>query len=739
MRVAVLAPISWRVPPRHYGPWEQFASLLTEGLVARGVDVTLFATGDSKTAARLASVAARGWSEDGETADAKVLECLHISAAFERAGEFDLIHNSFDFLPLTYSAFVSTPVLTTIHGFSSPAIVPVYEKYNRRSAYVAISDADRHPRLDYAATIHHGIDTDDFPPGSGDGGYLLFFGRIHPHKGTAEAIEVARRVGQPLVIAGIVQDRDYFDRCVAPHVDDDHVRYLGPVGPDRRAAVLGGADGAAAPHRIRRTVRLQRGGGDGLRHTRRRLRPGFDARARRGRQHRFPRRRRGRGGRRRRPGRRPRPGRHPARRRRPLRARPHGRRVPHRLRHRAAFPAPCRLIVPADPFRLGVNYWPAETAMDWLAAYDPVATRRDFTLARAAGLDSLRIFVRWADIQPAEDTIDGAVLGRVVDAADAADECGLSLIVTLFVGHMSGVNWSPGWAAGGADGDARFRVLVPGAAPAGGRVLRNWYSDPGVVAAQERQARALSSALAGHPAVWLWDLGNENSNCTIPPDVAAGDQWLERLTGALRAGDPGRPITVGIHMEDLENDRRMGPAAVARHCEIVSMHGYPAYTAWADGPTDDRLLPFLALVTGWLAGGTPVLFEEFGLPTGRPGGRGPSRLVEEQAAADYTGRALDGLRDVGCVGALLWCFADYDAGAAQPAAVRRGGPRAELRPVAGGRFGQAGRGGAHRARRPATVVSRRSRRLARHRDRRVHGRPGAAPGPPVPKVPTVRR
>jgi glycosyltransferase involved in cell wall biosynthesis len=229
------------VPPRHYGPWEQFASLLTEGLVARGVDVTLFATGDSQTSARLASVAARGWSEDGESGDAKVLECLHISAVFERAGEFDLIHNSFDFLPLTYSGLVSTPVLTTIHGFSSPAIVPVYEKYNRSSAYVAISDADRHPRLEYTATIHHGIDTDEFPLGSGADGYLLFFGRIHPHKGAAEAIDVARRVGRPLVMAGIVQDQDYFDRCVAPHVDGRDVQYLGPVGPDRRAALLGGA------------------------------------------------------------------------------------------------------------------------------------------------------------------------------------------------------------------------------------------------------------------------------------------------------------------------------------------------------------------------------------------------------------------------------------------------------------------------------------------------------------------
>ena len=127
----------------------------------RGIDVTLFASGDSLTAARLSSTVARGWEEDPGV-DPKVAECLHISALFERAGEFDLIHNSFDFLPLTYSALVPTPVLTTIHGFSSPRIVAVYEKYNGIGGYVAISEANRHPRLRYLATIHHGIDTDAF-------------------------------------------------------------------------------------------------------------------------------------------------------------------------------------------------------------------------------------------------------------------------------------------------------------------------------------------------------------------------------------------------------------------------------------------------------------------------------------------------------------------------------------------------------------------------------------------------
>ena len=192
MRVAVLAPISWRVPPRHYGPWEQFTSLLTEGLVARGVDVTLFATADSVTSARLVGVAPTGYSED-RSLDAKAWEALHIAAVFEQAGDFDLIHNSFDFLPLAFSRLVDTPVVTTIHGFGSDATLPVYREYADRVSYVAISDADRHPALPYAATIHHGIDVGSFEIGPG-GESLVFFGRIHPDKGTALAIEVSANV-----------------------------------------------------------------------------------------------------------------------------------------------------------------------------------------------------------------------------------------------------------------------------------------------------------------------------------------------------------------------------------------------------------------------------------------------------------------------------------------------------------------------------------------------------------------
>jgi len=240
LRIAMLAPISWRVPPRHYGPWEWVTSLLTEGLVARGVDVTLFATGDSQTAGKLHWICPRPYSEDREL-DPKVWEALHISEAFEHAEEFDLIHNHFDFLPLTYSRLVPTPVLTTIHGFSSPRILPVYRKYHHHVYYVAISEADRRPGLEYVATIHHGIPVSDYKFCEEPGDYLLFLGRIHHDKGTYEAIQVAKCVGLPLIIAGIVQDEEYFRTKVAPQIDGKTVRYLGTVSPQQKIELLGEA------------------------------------------------------------------------------------------------------------------------------------------------------------------------------------------------------------------------------------------------------------------------------------------------------------------------------------------------------------------------------------------------------------------------------------------------------------------------------------------------------------------
>src|SRR5688500_18162053 len=249
MKVALLGPVAWRTPPRHYGPWELVTSLLAEGLVACGVDVTLFATLDSLTAAKLDGVCATGYAET-PSMDGRIWEALHVAHALARSGEFDLVHNHIDWLPLAFAKHVKAPLVTTIHGFSGAGILPAYVNAQRagRSSFVSISDSDRTPELDYVATVHHGIDLEALPFSSAGGDALVAFGRIHPDKGTADAIDIARRAGRRLVICGIVQDAEYFRARVEPHVDGDRVTYLGSVGPERRAEVLGSA--AALLHPI---------------------------------------------------------------------------------------------------------------------------------------------------------------------------------------------------------------------------------------------------------------------------------------------------------------------------------------------------------------------------------------------------------------------------------------------------------------------------------------------------------
>jgi glycosyltransferase involved in cell wall biosynthesis len=238
VRVALLGPIAWRTPPVHYGPWEQVTGLLADGLVERGVDVTLFATLDSLTTARLDGVCPAGYAEDPRL-DGRVWEALHVAHALARSGDYDLVHNHLDWLPLAFSGLCRAPLLTTIHGFSSPAILPAYTR--ACSAYVSISQADRRPELDYLATVHHGVDLAALPFSAAGGEHLVVLGRIHPDKGTAEAIDIAQRAALPLRICGIVQDQRYFDEQVAPRLDGSQVQYVGPVTPAERAEVLGSA------------------------------------------------------------------------------------------------------------------------------------------------------------------------------------------------------------------------------------------------------------------------------------------------------------------------------------------------------------------------------------------------------------------------------------------------------------------------------------------------------------------
>jgi len=236
----VLAPIAWRTPPRRYGPWEQVASNLVEGLVARGVDVTLFATGDSLTAGKLDFIVEKGYEEDKST-DPKVLEYQHISYVLERAHEFDLIHNHFDFMPLAYARLIDTPMVTTIHGFSSPKILPIYQRQNDIAHYVSISHSDRSPLLDYIATVYNGIDESQFTFCHQPNDYLLYFSRIHPDKGAWEAIQIAKQSNRRLIMAGLIQDQHYFDTKVVPFLDNQQIIYVGNAEPVQRNELLGKA------------------------------------------------------------------------------------------------------------------------------------------------------------------------------------------------------------------------------------------------------------------------------------------------------------------------------------------------------------------------------------------------------------------------------------------------------------------------------------------------------------------
>ena len=240
MKIAILSPVAWRTPPRKYGPWEQVASNIAEGMVEQGMDVTLYASGNSITKGKLVSACEQPYAEDPNV-DAKVSECLHISCLMEDADQFDLIHNNFDFLPLSYSRLIKTPMVTTIHGFSSPKILPVYKKYNSSCHYVSISNSDRNPDLDYIATVYNGINADEFIFNFESSEYLLFFGRIHPEKGVYESIQIAKQSKRKLIISGLIQDQEYFKLKVKPFINDIDIVYLGNSGPEERNKLLGGA------------------------------------------------------------------------------------------------------------------------------------------------------------------------------------------------------------------------------------------------------------------------------------------------------------------------------------------------------------------------------------------------------------------------------------------------------------------------------------------------------------------
>ncbi len=314
-----------------------------------------------------------------------------------------------------------------------------------------------------------------------------------------------------------------------------------------------------------------------------------------------------------------------------------------------------------DEFMLGINYWPARKAMYWWKEWDAGQVEDDFARISESGIDKVRFFLLWEDFQPEPFKMSSQALRNLAKTLDIAYKYRLGTMPTFFTGHMSGLNWMPEWMLGAETEKSRFMVYSKGRTTQ--REIKNFFENMDAARAQAYHLTEIAKVLQGQPALWGWDLGNEPSNCVIPESKEAALHWLESMVGALKKIDEAIPVTIGMHMEDLEEDRNIGSSEAAKYCDFICMHGYPIYTRWADGPTDNKLLPFLASITGWL-GKKPVLFQEFGLPTLRTQDSGlrtkHMMLVSEQEAAEYYSEVLKGLYNIGCIGAFAWCYSDYD-------------------------------------------------------------------------------
>lgn len=246
MRIAQIAPLWERVPPTTYGGSELVVSLLTDELVRRGHEVTLFASGDSITLANLEAIHARALRLDDQVKEYGIYEMLQLAQVYERAEEFDVIHSHVGCAALPYVNLVKTPTVHTLHGIFTPDNEKMF-RYARKHLYVSISNTQREPRLglNYVATAYNGIDVEShkFHPTPSDPPYLAFLGRLSPEKGTHHAIELAKRTGHTLKMAGKVDavDREYYEQQIKPHIDGEQIQYLGEANHQQKNALMGGA------------------------------------------------------------------------------------------------------------------------------------------------------------------------------------------------------------------------------------------------------------------------------------------------------------------------------------------------------------------------------------------------------------------------------------------------------------------------------------------------------------------
>jgi len=322
----------------------------------------------------------------------------------------------------------------------------------------------------------------------------------------------------------------------------------------------------------------------------------------------------------------------------------------------------------SQPFVLGVNYWPRQKAMYWWQAFDAGEVREEFTLIKELGLSVVRIFLLWEDFQPSPDSVSSQCLQNLEMVCDIAAGLGLGLDITFFTGHMSGPNWAPAWLLGGPRPPSKRQVVSQGRVVRKG--YRNPYHDPVALQAERLLLNSVVGRLKHHPAVWMWNLGNEPDLFAWPKDAASGRAWVREMTGLIHALDPHHPVTCGLHAGNLAQDNGLRVNDVFAEVDVAVMHSYSIYTPLRGDRLDADVVPFSCALTSSLCG-KPVLMEEFGACTAAPGKpsydwewsgyNGPrfQFMASEEDFAAYLKASLSKLVQVGALGAMVWCFADY--------------------------------------------------------------------------------
>jgi endo-1,4-beta-mannosidase len=324
------------------------------------------------------------------------------------------------------------------------------------------------------------------------------------------------------------------------------------------------------------------------------------------------------------------------------------------------------------PFLTGVNYWPRRKAMYWWSDFDASEVEDEFDVIASLGMGVVRIFLLWDDWQETPQTVSSKRLRDLGMVCDAAAARGLGLDVTFFTGHMSGPNWAPAWLLD--SGAARHSSPYVRQVVTGGEVVdsayRNMFHDPGAIDAERLLLTTVVTEYRDHPAIWMWNLGNEPDLFAQPDSAESGTRWAAEMTELVRSIDPSHQVTTGLHTANLLVDNGLRVDRMFGLSDVAVMHGYPMYIPWARDNLDPDFVPFLCSLVTALSG-KPCLAEEWGGCTAPDRGDsvvwewesyGQARtqfMAGEEVFADYVAATLTRLVDVGSTGAFLWCFADY--------------------------------------------------------------------------------